>query len=64
MKRALAFCFAGLFLCGICLAQPPTQLGVDHKTGITRITLQGETNRDYTLVGVDLSPGSSNFWRR
>src|SRR5689334_12056629 len=61
MNRATAVCFAGMLFCATCPGQPPTQLGVDHKAGLTRINLQGETNRDYTLFGVDLSPGSSNF---
>src|SRR5438105_11116859 len=53
-------CFAVLMLGAICQAQP-TQLGIDRGLGLSRITLLGETDRDYTLVGNDLSSTNWSF---
>ena len=50
----------GMILRGLCLAQP-TQVGIDRTAGPARITVQGEANRDYTLVGSDLASTNWNF---
>jgi hypothetical protein len=52
-----------LFLCAMvltCHAQL-TQLGIDRNAGLARITIQGETNRDYSLQTSDLSSTNWSF---
>ena len=46
--------FWGLMLCEFCQAQSP-HLGIDRNAGVVRITVQGETNRDYTLQAGSLA---------
>ncbi|MBI3852312.1 MAG: redoxin domain-containing protein [Verrucomicrobia bacterium] len=60
MKKFIALAFGGMILTGLCQAQP-TQLGIDRNAGISRITVQGEPNRDYTLLGSDMSPTNWTF---
>src|SRR5262249_7088232 len=45
---------------GTCLAQQ-TQLQIDRSAGPARLTVQGETNRDYTLVATDLASSNWDF---
>jgi len=47
-----------MILSGLCQAQP-TQLGIDRQAGLSRITVQGASNRDYSLVASD--PASTNW---
>jgi len=51
--------FAALLL-GVCQAQQ-TQLSIDRSAGPARVTVQGETNRDYTLVASDLTSTNWDF---
>lgn len=60
LKKSIAPIFVGMILGGLCQAQP-TQLGIDRSAGIARIIVQGETNRDYSLVASDLSSTNWNF---
>jgi len=60
MKKSIFPLLLGLLLHGVCQAQP-TQLNIDRKAGIARINVQGEANRDYTLVGNDLSSSNWDF---
>ena len=60
MKNPCGLILAGVFVCGICQAQP-TQLGIDRSAKIARIQLQGEAYRLYTLSSCDLSSTNWNF---
>lgn len=59
-RQIIALLFAGVLLSGWCLAQP-TQVGIDRNAGTARITVQGEANRDYSLVASDLASTNWNF---
>ncbi len=59
-KKSISLLLAVMFLCGISQAQP-TQVAIDRNTGLTRVTVQGETNRDYKLFASDLSSSNWNF---
>lgn len=60
MKNLIATCLFPLFFSGLAIAQP-TQLGIDRNAGLSRINVQGETNRDYTLFALDLSSTNWDF---
>src|SRR5439155_15527108 len=60
VNRSIAPLFVSTMLCGLCHAQP-TQLGIDRSAGPARITVLGETNRDYSLVASDMSSTNWNF---
>src|ERR1041384_3759817 len=59
-KESCVLVSLSMFLCGLCHAQP-TAVGIDRNAGISRITVQGETNRDYSLQAIDLSSTNWNF---
>src|SRR5436190_18793248 len=59
MKNSV-LCLAACFLTTLCQGQQ-TQLAIDRNAGISRIKLQGETNRDYTLLSTDSSATNWNF---
>src|SRR5438105_7732179 len=52
--------FWGLMLCEFCQAQSP-QLGIDRNAGVVRVTVQGETNRDYSLQAGSLASTNWSF---
>src|SRR5437867_8421683 len=60
LKKSIALASFSMILCGLCHAQP-TQLGLDRNAGPARITLQGETNRDYSLQASDLASTNWSF---
>ncbi len=60
LKKLITLIFSGMILGGLCHAQP-TQLGIDRSAGPARLTLQGETNRDYSLQAGNLSSTNWTF---
>src|SRR5438445_8830958 len=60
MKTPITLLCTTALFCGISHAQQ-TQLGLDRDAGIARINLQGESNRDYSLVASDLSSSNWSF---
>ena len=60
MKRPVILILSGLLSYSCCQGQP-TQLSLDRSAGISRIHLQGETNRDYTLLATESSSTNWDF---
>lgn len=60
LNKLIAILVAIMILSGLCHAQP-TQVALDRNAGPTRVTVQGETNRDYTLMASDLSSSNWTF---
>src|SRR5713101_8286331 len=58
--KPTTFLFSGMILCGLCQAQS-TKLGIDRNAGLARITVLGETNRDYSLQAGSLFSTNWNF---
>jgi len=59
-KATVAAAFGCAVICAPILAQP-TQLGFDRNAGLARVTVQGEANRDYTLLAGDVSVSNWSF---
>jgi len=60
MKNSAYLLLSASLLLSVCQGQE-TQLRIDRSTGISRINLQGETNRDYTLVATEVSSTNWDF---
>ncbi|MBI3852311.1 MAG: redoxin domain-containing protein [Verrucomicrobia bacterium] len=60
MIKSFTVAVLSMILGGLGQAQP-TVVGIDRNAGLSRITVQGEANRDYTILASDLSPTNWNF---
>src|SRR6266404_899451 len=60
VNKSIAPVFVSMIVCGLCHAQP-TLLNIDRSAGPARINVQGEANRDYSLLANDMSSTNWDF---